>query len=107
MRTHKVEAMYGRSCINVKVEPRSTSAFTDGLSYIVSVLFTHVKFNVFYLTVEIHLKTGHIFPRVNGRTGLTYSTATNLYQIALGSFVDLHQYSLDSRYKDGRLTDPN
>ena len=72
MRTHKVEAMYGRSCISVRVEPRSAFAFTDGLSYIVSILYTYVKFKVFYLTVEIHPKTRHIFPHINGTTGLTY-----------------------------------
>ena len=36
--------MYGQSCVNAKVEPRSTFTFTLGLSYIASILFTHVTF---------------------------------------------------------------
>ena len=35
--------MYGRSDVNVKVERGSTFTFTRGFSYIVSILFTHVK----------------------------------------------------------------
>ena len=34
--------LYGRSRIYVKVEPRSTSTFTRGLSYIASISFTRV-----------------------------------------------------------------
>ena len=44
MRVDKTEAMYGRSRVNVKVEPRLTFTFTRGLSYIASVLSTRVKF---------------------------------------------------------------
>ena len=40
---NKVKAIYGRSRFNVKVYPRSTIVFTRGLSYIVSILFAHVK----------------------------------------------------------------
>ena len=40
---NKVEAMYRGSCVNVKVEPRSTFAFARGLSCVTSVLLTHVK----------------------------------------------------------------
>ena len=36
--------MYGRSCENVKVEPRLTFTCTHGLSYNVSISFTHVNF---------------------------------------------------------------
>ena len=36
--------MYGRSRVNVKVEPRSTFPFTRGLLYIASIIFTLVKF---------------------------------------------------------------
>ena len=36
--------MYGRSRVNVKVEPRSTFTFTRGLSYTASILFTSVNF---------------------------------------------------------------
>ena len=36
----EIETMYGRSRVNVKVEPRSTFAFTRGLSYIASISFT-------------------------------------------------------------------
>ena len=50
MRTHvnfnrenKIEAMYGKSPVNVKVEPRSTFTFTRGLLFTVSISFTHVK----------------------------------------------------------------
>ena len=35
--------MYGRSDVNVKVERGSTFTFTRCFSYIVSILFTHVK----------------------------------------------------------------
>ena len=41
---NEIEAMYGQSCVNAKVEPRSTFTFTLGLSYITSILFTHVTF---------------------------------------------------------------
>ena len=50
MRTHvnftrenKIEAMYGKSRVNVKVEPRSTFTFTRGLLFTVSISFTPVK----------------------------------------------------------------
>ena len=36
--------MNGKSRINVKVETRSTFAFTRGLSYIATILFTRAKF---------------------------------------------------------------
>ena len=48
----KIEAMYGWSRVNVKVEPRSTLKFTSSLSYIAPIMifkrgkifvFTHVK----------------------------------------------------------------
>ena len=42
---NKIETMFERSRANVKVEPRSTFAFTRGLSYIASISFT-CKFNV-------------------------------------------------------------
>ena len=41
---HKKNTIYGRSRVNVKVEPRSTFMFTRGLSYIASISFTHVNF---------------------------------------------------------------
>ena len=43
MCVNKLETMYGRSDVNVKVERGSTFTFTRGFSYIVSILFTHVK----------------------------------------------------------------
>ena len=42
-RVNKIEDMYDRSRVNLKVEPRSTFAFTRDLLYIVSTLFTCVK----------------------------------------------------------------
>ena len=46
-RVNEIEAMYGRSRVNAKVEPRSTFTFiTRGLSYrsyITSILFTRVR----------------------------------------------------------------
>ena len=42
-RVNKIEAMYERPRVNVKVERGSTFAFTFGLSYIASILFTRVK----------------------------------------------------------------
>ena len=43
--------MYGRSDVNVKVERGSTFTFTRGFSYIVSILFTHVK------PVKVYVRT--------------------------------------------------
>ena len=43
-RVNKIEAMDGRSRVSVKVERGSAFTFTDGLSYISSILFTHVNF---------------------------------------------------------------
>ena len=44
-RVHKIEAMYRRSRVNVKVGPRSFFTFARGLSYIArSILFKRVKF---------------------------------------------------------------
>ena len=57
-RVKKIEAMYERPRIHVKVEPRSTLTFTRGLSYIASILFTCVKFTSVrtenYASVEIN-----------------------------------------------------
>ena len=47
-RVNKIETMYGRSRINVKVEPRSSFTFTSVLSYIASILFTRVKLTRVY-----------------------------------------------------------
>ena len=58
MRVNKVETMYGRSRINVKVEPHSIFMFTRCLSYIVSISFTHLNFSKNYTAVEIPLKSG-------------------------------------------------
>ena len=41
-RVNKIEIMYERSRVNVKVEPE-TFTFTRGLSYIASILFTCVR----------------------------------------------------------------
>ena len=43
-RVNKIDTMYGRSRVNVKVEPRSTFTFTRDLSYIASISFTRVNF---------------------------------------------------------------
>ena len=52
MRTHvninfkgvyKIESMYEMTGVNVKVDPRSIFWFARVLSYIASILFTHVK----------------------------------------------------------------
>ena len=43
-RVNKIETMYGRSRVNVKVEPRSNFTLTPGLSYIASSSFTRVNF---------------------------------------------------------------
>ena len=42
-RVNKIEAMYGRSRVRVKVERGLTSTFTRGLSYIASISFMHVN----------------------------------------------------------------
>ena len=44
MRVNKIKAMYGRSRVNVKVEPRSTFTLTRGVSYIAYISFTQVIF---------------------------------------------------------------
>ena len=44
MRVNKIKAMYGRSRVNVKVEPRSTFTLTCGVSYIAYISFTQVIF---------------------------------------------------------------
>ena len=43
-RVNKIKAMYGRSRVNVKVEPRSIFTLTRGVSYIAYIQFTHVIF---------------------------------------------------------------
>ena len=48
-RVNKIEAVYERPRVNVKVERGSTFSFTFGLSYIASILFTSVN-----ATVEIN-----------------------------------------------------
>ena len=42
-RVNKIQAKYGKSCLNVKVKPRGTFTFKCGVSYTVSILFTDVK----------------------------------------------------------------
>ena len=42
-RVNKIEAMYGRSRVSMKVERGLTFTFTRGLSYIVSISFMHLK----------------------------------------------------------------
>ena len=44
MRVNKIEAMYGNSRVNVKVDLRSTFTFTRSVSYIASILFKRVLF---------------------------------------------------------------
>ena len=41
-RVNKIETIYGRSHVNMKVKPRSNFTITSGLSHIVSILFTRV-----------------------------------------------------------------
>ena len=57
-RVNKIQAMYGRSRVSVKVERGSTFTFTRGVSYITSISFTHVKFTCVrkenYVTVQIN-----------------------------------------------------
>ena len=62
-RVSKIETLYGRSSIYLKVEPRSTFTFTRGLLYIVSISFTHVHFSCVknYATVEINFHYRVIF----------------------------------------------
>ena len=43
-RVNKIEAMYGRSRVSVKVERGSTFTFTCGLLYIAPISFMHVNF---------------------------------------------------------------
>ena len=47
--------MYGRSDVNVKVERGSTFTFTRGFSYIVSILFTHVKPVKVYVSTPVKI----------------------------------------------------
>ena len=59
-RVNKIGTMYGRSRVNVKVEPRSTFTFPRRLSYIASISFTRLLLRAFvrknYATVEINPK---------------------------------------------------
>ena len=48
---NKIETMYEKPRVNVRVEPRSTFTFTSNLPYIVSNLFTHVK------PVKVYVRT--------------------------------------------------
>ena len=72
-------------CVNVKVEPRSNLTFTRSFSYIVSILFTHVKpikslcpyASKNYATVEIHLNTDSLL-QVTLFTGKLTSTVSKL-----------------------------
>ena len=50
-RVNKIEDMYDRWRVNLKVEPRSTLTFTRDLLYIVSILFTCVK--VMWMHIKI------------------------------------------------------
>ena len=84
MRTHvnitrinKIEAMYGRSRVNFKVELRSTCTFVGSFSYIASMLFTGLKFtsptysreNYAVVEVDFHcvneIEAMYDSPRVN------------------------------------------
>ena len=49
----RIEAMYERPRINVKVEPRSTLTFTHGLSYIASILKVSMGWWLLRLSVKI------------------------------------------------------
>ena len=51
MCVNKIQTMYEMLHGNVKVEPRSTFTFMCDLSYIVSILFTHIK------PVEVCIRT--------------------------------------------------
>ena len=70
-RINEIEAMYERPSVNVKVERGPTFTFTRDLPYIVSILFTRVKFTCVYVrknygTVEIRrLKLHNYFDRVD------------------------------------------
>ena len=48
---NKIETMYEKPRVNVKVEPRSTFTFTSDLPYIVSNLFMHVE------PVKVYVRT--------------------------------------------------
>ena len=84
MRTHvnitrinKIEAMYGRSRVNFKVELRSTCTFVGSFSYIAFMLFTGIKFtsrtysreNYAVVEVDFHcvneIEAMYESPRVN------------------------------------------
>ena len=54
MCVNKVETMYRRLRIYVKVESHSIFTFTHCLSYIVSISFTHLNFTKNYTAVEIN-----------------------------------------------------
>ena len=75
-RVNKTETMYGRSPVNVKVEPRSTLTFTWGISYIASISFTRVNFTCirtekyaltrFWLRTLTHVTFNHV-NKIEGR----------------------------------------
>ena len=56
MCVNKIETMYEKRRVNVKVEPRSTFTFTSDLPYVVSNLFTHVKPIKVYFRMHVKIK---------------------------------------------------
>lgn len=54
MRNEK-EAIYGRSHINIEVEPCSTFFFMHGLSYTASILLFFYTYLLFFYTHKIYL----------------------------------------------------
>ena len=54
---NKIEAMYERPRVNVRVERGSTFTFMRGLSYIASIFFLRAYARKNYVTVEIHLSS--------------------------------------------------
>ena len=52
--TCKIEVLYGRSRVNVKVEPRPTFTFSRGKSYITTIFFTHAKISRQWKSTVIH-----------------------------------------------------
>ena len=62
-RVNEKEAMYERPRVNMKVERGSTFMFTRDLPYIVSILFTRVKFTC------VHVRTEKLRDSGNPRLG--------------------------------------
>ena len=74
-RVNKIEAMYERLRVNVKVKPRLTFMFTRDTSYIASILFTrYLKYPRFFSRERLVSGTRRIYMRSRTYERKKYAT---------------------------------